>query len=112
MANGHGGKRPGGGRPRKTTGPVTTPPTPAVDGDLDVLNYLIGVALGKFAADTVRVQAAKAALAYTTTKKRGPLPSPHPSELARTAKITEDSAAVDAFEAKARVIRERHGRKQ
>lgn len=66
MANGHGGSREGAGRKPKPRPPEaeTTP-----QGDVDMLEMLQNVALGKVKATPLQVRAAIAAVQYTHTKR-------------------------------------------
>lgn len=58
-----GGARPGAGRPRKSKA------DPVPQGDVDMLQLLQNVALGKTEATMLQVRAAIAAVQYTHTKR-------------------------------------------
>ncbi len=103
----HGGKREGAGRPPKY------PRATADAGERQYANaeaFLDAVVAGVEPADPVRVQAAKALLAYQAPKKRAPVKSPKPSDLARRGEMAAETAVVEDFAARAKAIRAKHGR--
>ena len=107
MAAGHGGARPGAGRPegaknRKACGGNTSPAR--FD---DPLAYLVAVATGETAGDALRVAAAKAALPWTTPKKRAPAESPAPRTLRAKAAQAADADFQSDWQARATKVRER-----
>lgn len=107
---GHGGKRPGAGRPKK----VRTPTAPPADGQVfDTAEaYLEAVVAGTIAPDAVRVQAAKTLIAYQTAKQRPKKASLTPTQMAvKEVRAIEDAVAAE-FEAKAAEIRARHARRK
>jgi len=61
----HGGARPGAGRKKKDRSEQ--------DFFDDAESYLLAVVQGRTVPDVVRVQAAKALIAYQTAKKRAPV---------------------------------------
>lgn len=61
-----GGARPGAGRKPKPK--VDTPPVVIDDGDVDMLELLQQIALGKRAANAIQIRAAVAAVQYTHPK--------------------------------------------
>lgn len=73
MANGHGGRRPGAGRPRKHPRPEA--PAPAAEaktadlGYSDPLDFLMAVVNDPAASRTERIRAAMAVAAYRHAKK-------------------------------------------
>ncbi len=106
---GHGGKRPGAGRPKK----IRTPTAPA-DGQVfdSAEAYLEAVVAGTVAADAVRVQAAKTLIAYQTVRQRAPKKSLSPKQMAlQEVRMIEDSIAAE-FEKKAAQIRAKHERRK
>lgn len=62
-----GGARPGAGRKPQPKAPPA--PTVRIEGDVDMLQLLQDVALGRIEATPLRVRAAIAAVQYTHTKK-------------------------------------------
>jgi hypothetical protein len=108
---GHGGKRPGAGRPKK----VRTATAPPAEGQVfdSAEEYLAAVVAGVIVPDAVRVAAAKCLIGYQTKKRRAPQKSLTPTQMAiQEVRIIENSIAAE-FEAKAKEIRARHaGRKK
>jgi hypothetical protein len=72
------------------------------------LAYLIAVATGGTPIDSLRVAAAKAALPWTTPKKRAPAASPSPAKLQAATQRAEVRAAEADFHARAAEIRRKH----
>lgn len=107
MAAGHGGARVGAGRPEgaKTRKASADNPVPARFDD--PLSYLIAVATGETAGDALRVAAAKAALPWTTAKKRAPVESPAPRALRAKTERDLDAAVEGEWQARAAKVRER-----
>jgi hypothetical protein len=104
----HGGRREGAGRPPKYAR------ARASGGERQYANaeaFLEAVVAGVEPADPVRVQAAKALLAYQAPKKRAPVKSPSRADLARRGELAAETAVVEDFERKATAIRARHKRK-
>lgn len=105
-AKNHGGKREGAGRP---------PKYPRACGDglqyASAEAFLSAVVAGTEPADPVRVQAAKALLAYQAPRRRAPVKSPSHADLARHGELAAEAEAVEDFERKATAIRAKHKRK-
>lgn len=105
----HGGKREGAGRPPKY------PRATADAGERQYANaeaFLEAVVAGVEPADPVRVQAAKALLAYQAPRKRAPAKSPRPAELQHRAAQAEESAVVSDFQVRAAEIRAKHAKRK
>lgn len=107
MAAGHGGSRPGSGRPK---GAATRTAPACTTHYTDALAYLEAVVRGDEPADGLRIAAARVVLPFQKPKARAPVASPPP----RTLRAKEDAAvgadAREAWEAKAEEIRSKHGR--
>lgn len=86
---------------------TTTPPAEFRDAE----SYLEAVVLGTTPPDPVRVAAARALIQYQTAKKRAPVASPPPKQLAQRADLSDESAARQAWAEKAAEVRARHNRK-
>lgn len=106
---GHGGKRPGAGRPKK----VRTATAPADGQVFDTAeDYLAAVVAGTIAPDAVRVAAAKCLISYQVAKQRAPKKALTPTQMAiKEVRIIENAVAAE-FEAKAAEIRARHARRK
>jgi hypothetical protein len=107
MAAGHGGARPNSGPKPKGDRP-TTDVQARYD---DPLAYLIAVATGETPGDSLRVAAAKAALPWTTPKKRAPPASPSPQKLQAATQRAEARASEADFASRAAEIRRKHALK-
>lgn len=69
MANGHGGARPGAGKPRGSKHQKTQEQLDAVaEGGITPLGYLLSVMRDEVAERSVRIDAAKAAAPYVHTR--------------------------------------------
>lgn len=113
MAGQHGGKRPGAGRKRTTTGPAPDVPIDqAPVTDRDPLSYLLAVAAGTMPADAVRVAAARAALPYVSVRQRARLPAPPAKELAKRDVARADKNVAEAWELTAAAIIAKHKAKR
>lgn len=103
----HGGKREGAGRPPKYPR-VTAGECQYASAEA----FLEAVVAGVEPADPVRVQAAKALLAYQAPRKRAPAKSPRPAELQHRAAQAEESAVVSDFQVRAAEIRAKHAKRK
>lgn len=92
---------------RKAAPPATSAP-PAEFQDAE--SYLQAVVLGTTPPDPVRVSAARALIQYQTAKKRAPVASPPPKQLAQREEITDETAARDAWARKSAEVRARLSR--
>ena len=104
---GHGGKRPGSGRPKKDRTPATGEPIFE-----SAESYLEAVVSGTIPPDPARIQAAKTLIAYQKTKQRAPKKALTPTQMeALEVRAIEDAIAGE-FEAKAAEIRARHAKRR
>lgn len=101
-STGHGGARPGAGRPKKTS---AKPPTGAASRYESALAYLQAVALGREAPDGLRIAAAKAVLPYEAPKRRATVESPPPRSLRKKEQAQAESSETAAWNEKQRAIR-------
>lgn len=111
MAALHGGARPGSG-PKPKASKDKAPPTDAQVQFDDPLAYLIAVATGETPGDGLRVAAAKAALPWTTPKKRAPAASPAPQQIRAKAERAADKQAAADWDTRAAAIRARMAAKK
>lgn len=112
---GHGGSRPGAGRPRKHARPAAEPaisPAATLRHYETSEAYLSAVVRGDEPADELRISAARTLIRYEAKPRRVPLaPGETPRSMAqREARVAEETQVAD-FATKAAEIRRRHGRR-
>jgi len=103
---GRGGARPGAGRPKKAA------PEPTGIFYADAEAYLTAVVEGHEPPDQQRIAAAKALMAYQIPKKRPPVASPPPRQLAAQAVTAVGKNIAEDFGKKAAAIRAKHKKEQ
>ena len=109
MAAGHGGSRPGAGRPK---GPKTDtqPPSPPTRYD-DALAYLEAVVRGEEPPDGLRIAAARIVLPFQKPKTRAPVESPAPKRMREQQERAIDQARTQDWNQRANAVRNRLGKK-
>ena len=99
---GHGGRRPGAGRPKKDRA--------AQAFFEDAESYLLAVVQGCTIPDAVRVAAAKALIQYQKAKARTPMKSPSSSQLRRKTETDLEKSKIQEFETKAAKVRKKYSK--
>ena len=106
-----GGARPGAGR-KPLPRPEPATPAPARAGFYDTAElYLEAIVQGREPPDQLRIAAAKTLIAYQQARRRAPVATAPPREMARLGQMADDTAVVQDFEQRAAEIRARYGRR-
>ena len=105
MAAGHGGARPGAGRPKGTTKRAETPRTPRIYDD--ALAYLEAVVRGDEPPDGQRIAAARVVLPFQVPKQRAPVASPTPRKMKQIEERAAEKAIADDWSKRSDVVRAR-----
>ncbi len=103
MAAGHGGPRPGAGRPKGTKNTPEIPRTPRIYRD--ALDYLEAVVRGDEPADGQRIAAARVVLPFQAPKQRAPIASPTPRKLKQIEARQAERDISEAWNKRADAVR-------